>query len=313
MLIESSTLVPWRPPRCWSFSVRPRHGRISACRPWTRWLRLSFVLTCTVSSQLRSASNVSCGVGRGEHEVAAHADEDLHVAAVHAPRSCRTVSSPCSRGGSMPQTSASRSRNCAVGRWLTPQVRLPWTFECPRIGDGPAPVAADVAAQQQQVDDLADRVDAVLLLGEAEAPGDDRAVGAAVDLRDSPDRRLVDARTGARARPTASPRRARGSPRSRSCSASRNSRSIAFGSVSAASSTALATPRRSARSPPMRGWTFSVPVLRGVEGRHRREVVRDDRAPRRPPRPSGSRARPARRARTPRPARSASAARSRRR
>ena len=58
----------------------------------------------------------------------------------------------------------------SVGRWLMPQVRLPWTLLCPRIGRGPGALAADVAAQQQQVDDLADRVDAVLLLGQAQAP-----------------------------------------------------------------------------------------------------------------------------------------------
>jgi hypothetical protein len=52
-------------------SVRPRHGRISACLPWTRWLRLSLVLICTVRSQLQrlgGAFGVGCGLG----EVAAH-------------------------------------------------------------------------------------------------------------------------------------------------------------------------------------------------------------------------------------------------
>ena len=56
--IESSTVVACRPLRCTSFSLRARQGRIKACLPWTRWLRFSFVLTCTVSSQRRSASNV---------------------------------------------------------------------------------------------------------------------------------------------------------------------------------------------------------------------------------------------------------------
>ena len=53
MLIESSTVTACGPPACMSISVRPRHGRISASRPCTRWLRLSLVATCTVSAQLR--------------------------------------------------------------------------------------------------------------------------------------------------------------------------------------------------------------------------------------------------------------------
>jgi hypothetical protein len=36
--------------------------------------------------------------------------------------------------------------------------------------------AADVAAQKEKVDDLADRVDAVLVLRQAQAPGDDHAL-----------------------------------------------------------------------------------------------------------------------------------------
>ena len=76
----------------------------------------------------------------------------------------------------MPQTSARRSRNAASGRWLMPQVRLPCTLLCPRTGHGPGAFAADVAAQEQQVDDLAHRIDAVLVLREAEAPGDDHAL-----------------------------------------------------------------------------------------------------------------------------------------
>ena len=59
MLIESSTVTPCGPAACTSISVRPRQGRISASRPWTRWLRLSLVVTCTVSSHWRSAFQVS--------------------------------------------------------------------------------------------------------------------------------------------------------------------------------------------------------------------------------------------------------------
>lgn len=46
----------------------------------------------------------------------------------------------------------------------------------PADGARPRSFAADVAPQQQQVDDLAHRVDAVLVLREAQAPGDDYAL-----------------------------------------------------------------------------------------------------------------------------------------
>jgi len=42
------------------------------------------------------------------------------------------------------------------------------------------------------------------------------------------------------------------------------------------SSTALATPRIRARSPPMRTWTFLVPVRGGAECAHVDELVRND-------------------------------------
>ena len=46
-----------------SRSVRPSEGRMSAVRPCTTWLRFSFVDTCTVSEQLRSAASVTAVSG----------------------------------------------------------------------------------------------------------------------------------------------------------------------------------------------------------------------------------------------------------
>src|SRR5207245_2330640 len=99
---------------------------------------------------------------------------------------------------------------CTPLRWWSFSVRagpgrisacLPWTG-CARAVALDVAVAADrrragavapeVAAEQEQVDDLADRVDAVLLLGDAEAPADDRAARLQVDPRDLADRGLVD-------------------------------------------------------------------------------------------------------------------------
>jgi hypothetical protein len=50
---------------------------------------------------------------------------------------------------------------------------VPLDVAVPADRAGAGAFASDVTAQQQQVDDLADRLDAVLVLGEAEAPGDD--------------------------------------------------------------------------------------------------------------------------------------------
>ncbi|MNI50222.1 hypothetical protein D3C73_1048700 [compost metagenome] len=56
MLKVSSTVIFWTPLRCRSSSVRPRQGRIRASWDTMRWLRLSLVLICTLSSLLRIAS-----------------------------------------------------------------------------------------------------------------------------------------------------------------------------------------------------------------------------------------------------------------
>ena len=49
-----------------------------------------------------------------------------------------------------------------------------------RRGAGSGP--ADVAAQQQHVDELADRIDPMFVLGHAKAPGDDRPLRPDIDV-----------------------------------------------------------------------------------------------------------------------------------
>ncbi len=56
--IESSTVTDCGPVAWTSTSVRPRHGSISASRPWMRWLRLSLVETWAVRARLRKAGCV---------------------------------------------------------------------------------------------------------------------------------------------------------------------------------------------------------------------------------------------------------------
>ncbi len=138
MLMESSTETDCKPLRWWSFSVRPRQGRISAFLPCTRWLRLSLVLTCTVSAQFRSPWEVYAVSGAARTKLPPMPTKTFTRPWFMASM-VSTVSMPCSRGGSMAQTSASRSRNSGRGRWSMPQVRLPWTLLCPRTGEGPAP------------------------------------------------------------------------------------------------------------------------------------------------------------------------------
>jgi hypothetical protein len=57
----------------------------------------------------------------------------------------------------------------------------------------PRALAADVAAQEQHVDDLAHRVDAVLVLREPEAPGDDHLLRRQIRIGELSDCRLVHA------------------------------------------------------------------------------------------------------------------------
>ena len=84
MLIESSTVMPWSPPLLWSFSVRPRHGRIRACRAVDEVAAVE--LGADLDGQVAVPQRLRrcrLGVGRGQDEVAAHADEHLDVAARH--------------------------------------------------------------------------------------------------------------------------------------------------------------------------------------------------------------------------------------
>ena len=138
MLIESSTVTCCGPAACMSISVRPRHGRISASRPCTRWLRLSLVATCTVRSQLRRAAWVAAVSGVAAAKLPPMAKNTFarpsRMASI-APM----VSWPGARGGSNPNTSRSRSRNACGGFSQIIIVRSPCTLLCPRTGQAPAP------------------------------------------------------------------------------------------------------------------------------------------------------------------------------
>ncbi len=137
--IESSTVTNCSPEACTSRSLRPSAGRINAVRPQTACERLSLVDTCTVSSAERSAANVTSLSG-----VAAAKLPPMPMKTRARPsrnaRIASTTARPGSRGAVKPNSASIASRNQAGGRSQMPIVRSPWTLECPRTGQSPAPL-----------------------------------------------------------------------------------------------------------------------------------------------------------------------------
>ena len=96
-------------------------------------------------------------------------------------RIASTVSRPCSRGRIEAELRRRARRGSRAGiRSQMPIVRSPCTLLCPRTGQAPAPGLADVAAQQQEIHDLAGSLATrVLVLGEAHRPAGDDPLGSA--------------------------------------------------------------------------------------------------------------------------------------
>ena len=105
--IESSTVTRWSRPPVRSFSERPSAGRISASRPVTTWERLSLVETWTVRSARRMAASVTSVSETAETKLPPIAKKTLALPSRSA-RTASTVSNPCSRGGSKPNSSRQR-------------------------------------------------------------------------------------------------------------------------------------------------------------------------------------------------------------
>ena len=118
----------------------------------------------------RIASSVTYGVGRGGDEVAAQPDEHLGLALAAAPGSTSTVSRPCSRGGSKPNSVCERVEE--VLRRPLPDAHRAVALDVGVAADRAQPGAglADVALQQGDVDDLLDRGHGVAVLGDAHRP-----------------------------------------------------------------------------------------------------------------------------------------------
>ena len=67
---------------------------------------------------------------------------------------------------------------------MAPMSPPPWTLFCPRSGLRPGAVAPDMPGEQRQVDQRADVVGAVVVLGDAEGPAQLGALGACVGVRE---------------------------------------------------------------------------------------------------------------------------------
>ena len=138
------------------------------------WLRLSLVLygELAVAQGLEGVGKV----GGGQREIAAESDEDLDVPPVHGldGRHDRHAG----LAGRLETAHLAEALQELLGGLVVDPagaVALHVAVAPDRAGAGA--FAPDVAAKQQKVDDLADSVDAVLVLGDAEAPGDDDPLG----------------------------------------------------------------------------------------------------------------------------------------
>ena len=174
--IESSTVMPCTPLAWWSFSVRPRHGQDQ------RALAVDEVAAVELRAHLHgqlaaAAAPRTCtrGVGRGEREVAAHARRTPSRRRGASPRSSRPCRARARAAGRCRRRRASRSRNSGVGRWSMPQVRLPCTLLCPRIGHGPAPSRPMLPRSSSRLTISRTVSTPCSCCVMPEAPGDDRA------------------------------------------------------------------------------------------------------------------------------------------
>ena len=128
-----------------------------------------------MSRARRIAASVTCGVGGGGRRSCRPWRRRPWRRRRASPGWRRTTSKPCSRGGAKPNSSLQRVEE-GRGRAFEDAhgaVALDVAVAAHRADPGAG--AADVAAQQQEVDDLADGGDRVLVLGQAHRPADDDA------------------------------------------------------------------------------------------------------------------------------------------
>ena len=123
------------------------------------------------------------GVRNGAHEVAAQGHKNLDPAVAHLPDGFHGVHAVLTRrveAELLAQGVQERRRH------LLPDAHGPVALDVavPADGRGAGAGLADVAAQQQQVDDLLDGGHALLVLRDAHGPGDDHLLGPQVAVRE---------------------------------------------------------------------------------------------------------------------------------
>jgi hypothetical protein len=174
-LIEFSTVTKAGPLGLRSTSVRPRHGKSSAVSAVSTWLRFSFVAICTLSSAFASAAFMRSVSGPAATRLPPSATSTFT-----SPRSSAsivpTTSSPCARGERMPNGAIEPREEVFARRFVDAHRAIALHVAVPTHGAGAGAWAADVAAQQQEVHELAHVGDAVLVLREPHGPARDRAL-----------------------------------------------------------------------------------------------------------------------------------------
>ncbi|WP_235878698.1 hypothetical protein [Saccharopolyspora karakumensis] len=118
--------------------------------------------------------------GSGEGEVAAHADEHLHITPVHGLDGADGVQA-VSAGRFDPACVGEAVEERGGGPVVDAAGSIALHVAVPAHRGRTGSFSSQVPAQQEQVDDLADGVYTVLVLGDAQAPAEDAAIGFAVD------------------------------------------------------------------------------------------------------------------------------------
>ena len=130
-------------------------------------------------------------IGDGAGEIAAHADEHAHVPAVHRREGVHGVET--SSAWRVDAAYFVEAREEGLARVVVDAARaIALHIAVPAHGRRAGPRPADVSAEHQEIHDLTDGVDPVLVLADAEAPADDGARGADVDVGRSADLLLAE-------------------------------------------------------------------------------------------------------------------------
>ena len=131
-------------------------------------------------------------IRRGQRQVTAQADEHLHPALVHRLDRPGHVEPVLARRIDMAHL-GEPVEELLVRAMVDPERAVTLHVAVAAHRARPGSLTSDVAAEQHQVEDLPDRVHAMLVLRDAQAPGDDHPPGLQVRIGEPADRRFVHA------------------------------------------------------------------------------------------------------------------------